>query len=136
MENARRILRVPEIIMEELEKRRTRNEDKRILYGNRYKEQHLIACQKNGDYRSLGSMNAVLKRLCKQAGIPNMTTQDLRDMYAEMMLKSENVSFLKLTALIGYGTIEETYERYSDLLVRNEDPNKYINQIFGEEGMF
>ena len=38
-------------------------------------------------------MNAALKRLCKQAGIPNMTTQDLRDMYAEMMLKSENVSF-------------------------------------------
>ena len=57
-------------------------------------------------------MNAALKRLCKQAGIPNMTTQDLRDMYAEMMLKSENVSFLKLTALMGYGTIEETYERY------------------------
>ena len=81
-------------------------------------------------------MNAALKRLCKQAGIPNMTTQDLRDMYAEMMLKSENVSFLKLTALMGYGTIEETYERYSDLLVRNEDQNKYINQIFGEEGMF
>lgn len=136
MENARRILRVPEIIMEELEKRRTKNEDKRILYGNRYKEHHLISCQKNGDYRSLGSMNAALKRLCKQAGIPNMTTQDLRDMYAEMMLKSENVSFLKLTALMGYGTIEETYERYSDLLVRNEDQNKYINQILGEEGMF
>ena len=37
---------------------------------------------------------------------------------------------------MGFGTIEETYERYSDLLVRNEDQNKYINQILGEEGMF
>ena len=44
--------------------------------------------------------------------------------------------YTSLTALMGYGTIEETYERYSDLLVRNEDQNKYINQILGEEGMF
>lgn len=69
-------------------------------------------------------------------GIPAVTTQDLRDMYAEMMLKSENVSFLKLTALMGYSSIEETYERYSDLLVRDEEQNEYINQIFSEKGIF
>lgn len=136
VENARRILKVPKIIMEELENRRIRNKDEEILYGYGYQEYHLISCQKNGNYRSLASMNASLKRICKQVGIPAVTTQDLRDMYAEMMLKSENVSFLKLTALMGYSSIEETYERYSDLLVRDEEQNEYINQIFSEKGIF
>ena len=57
-------------------------------------------------------------------------------MYVEMMLKSENVSFLKLTAVMGYGSIEEVYERYSDLLVCDEEQNEYISQIFSTESMF
>ena len=37
---------------------------------------------------------------------------------------------------MGYSSIEETYERYSDLLVRDEEQNEYINQIFSGKGIF
>lgn len=87
---------------------------------------------------SLKGINAecykdALKRISKKAGVPAETTQDLRDMYAEMMLKSEHVSFLTLTALMGYGSIEETYERYSDLLVQDEEKSLYISQTFSDK---
>lgn len=117
-ESAKRILKVPSIIIEELEKRKIRNEGEKVLFGNDYKDYDLVSCQNNGGYRSLSSMNAALKRICKKAGISTVTTQDLRDMYAEMMLKAEQVSFSTLTAIMGYGSVEETYERYSDLLLQ------------------
>lgn len=47
-------------------------------------------------------------------------------MYAEMILKSEQVTFLTLTALMGYGAIEETYERYSDLMVQESEQSVRI----------
>lgn len=65
-----------------------------------------------------------------------MTTQDLRDMYAEMMLKSEQVTFLTLTALMGYGAIEETYERYSDLLVQELEQSECVKQVVFEKETF
>lgn len=54
------------------------------------------------------------------------------DMYAEMMLKSENVSLLELTALLGYDSIDETCERYADLVERDFGHNPYIDQMFLE----
>ncbi len=116
-ESTKRILKVPSIIIEELEKRKIRNEGEKVLFGNDYKDNDLVSCQNNGGYRSLSSMNAALKRICKKAGISTVTTQDLRDMYAERMLKSEQVSFSTLRSLMGYGSVEEIYERYSDLLL-------------------
>ena len=120
-ESAKRILKVPSIIIEELEKRKIRNEGEKVLFGNDYKDNDLVSCQNNGGYRSLSSMNAALKRICKKADISTVTTQDLRDMYAERMLKSEQVSFSMLTALMGYGSVEETYERYSDLMLQKTE---------------
>lgn len=66
-------------------------------------------------------MNAALKRICKKAGISTVTTQHLRGMYAERMLKSEQVSFSTLRSLMGYGSVEEIYERYSDLLLQETE---------------
>lgn len=135
MENVKRTLKVPEVIMEQLKERREQKRKEVFLCGEGYKNLGLICCQKNGDYRSLASFNAGIKRICQKAGIPLLTTQDLRDMYAEMMLKTEEISFLKLTALMGYGSVEETYERYSDLLVDVTQHCKYIDQIFGDKGI-
>lgn len=134
MENVKRTLKVPEAIMEKLKERGNQKRKEAFLYGEGYRNRGLICCQKNGDYRSLASFNAGVKRVCQKARIPLLTTQDLRDMYAEMMLKTEEISFLKLTALMGYGSVEETYERYSDLLVDVTQHCRYIDQILGNKG--
>lgn len=45
-ESAKRILKVPSIIIEELEKRKIRNEGEKVLFGNDYKDNDLVSCQK------------------------------------------------------------------------------------------
>lgn len=127
-----RVLQVPDVVMIEVEKRRIMNQERAFLYGSGYKDKGLICCQENGDYRSLSAMSMSLKALCKKVGVPNVSPQNLRDMYAEMMLKSENVSLLELTALLGYDSIDETCERYADLVERDFGHNQYIDQMFLE----
>lgn len=126
-----RILHVPDVVLTEVEKRKAVNQKEAFLYGDGYKDKDLICCQNNGDYRSLSAMNMALRSLCKKAGVPNVSPQDLRDMFAEMMLKSEHVSLLELTALLGYDSIDETCERYADLAETDFSHNRYIDQTFG-----
>ena len=129
-----RVLQVPDVVFDELEKRKKVNSDKAFLCGSDYHDKGLICCQKNGDYRSLSALGLGLESVCKKAGVPKVSPQDLRDMYAEMMLKSEEISLLQLTALMGYDSIDEVCERYAVLLEQDYTHNQYIDQLIMESG--
>lgn len=131
--NAKRTLKVPKAVITELQFRKARIQREHFLYGDVYQDHNLICCQKNGKYKSATAMNNALKRLCEKAELPNVSVQDLRDMYAEMMLKFKRVSFLTLTGLLGYSSIEATFERYSHLANKDFSYNTYINQVFQDE---
>jgi len=47
-----------------------------------------------------------------------------------MMLRTNRVSFLVLKGLMGYATIEDVYERYSELTELEFSHNQYINKEF------
>ncbi|MBQ7838946.1 MAG: tyrosine-type recombinase/integrase [Lachnospiraceae bacterium] len=132
---AKREITIPDAVFRELQIRRVKIQSNEFLYGERYYNNDLICCQKNGNYKSQSAFNNALKTICRKAGLPRVTVQDLRDMYAEMMLKSKHVSILVLTGLLGYASIEETYERYSNLATCDFSHNEFINQIFTEEGI-
>lgn len=110
--------------------------EKHFLYGDDYQDYNLICCQKNGNYKSTAAMNTALKRICEKAELPNVSVQDLRDMYAEMMLKSKQVSFLTLTGLLGYASIEATFERYSHIANKDFSYNTYIDRVFRNERIY
>lgn len=129
-ENGRRVIGVPDSILKDVEIRKMEKEGEALFCGDLYQNRGLLCCQKNGDYRSLSSLDTALRKICRKMGIEKLSAQDLRDMYAEMMLKSEQVSFLTLTGLMGYSSIEETYERYSSLVENDFSHNKYIDKIF------
>lgn len=129
-DNGKRIISVPQEVFRELEYRKQRIKRDIILCDGPYQNQELICCQKNGAYKSATAMNSALRTICRKAGVPNVTVQDLRDMYAEMMLKSKKVSYLVLKGLLGYSSITEVYDRYSHLVICSCLHKAYIDGIF------
>lgn len=115
------------MIIKEVLVRKKQNESAKFLRGQDYCDHDLITCQKNDEYRALASFNKFLKGLCRQAGVPEVSPQDLRDIYAEMMLRTNRISFWVLKGLMGYATIEDVYERYSELTELEFSHNQYIN---------
>ena len=133
-DNGKRIISVPQEVFRELEYRKQRIKRDIILCDGPYQNQELICCQKNGAYKSATAMNSALRTICRKAGVPNVTVQDLRDMYAEMMLKSKKVSYLVLKGLLGYSSITEVYDRYSHLVNCSCLHKAYIDGIFQSKG--
>lgn len=100
---AKREIIIPDAVFRELQIRRVKIQNNEFLYGERYYKNDLICCQKNGSYKSQSAFNNALKKICRRAG------------------------------LLGYASIEETYERYSNLVTCDFSHNEFINQIFTEE---
>ena len=129
-DNGKRIISVPQEVFRELEYRKQRIKRDIILCDELYQNLELICCQKNGKYKSATAMNSALRTICRNAGVPNVTVQDLRDMYAEMMLKSKKVSYLVLKGLLGYSSITEVYDRYSHVMNYSCLNKTYIDDVF------
>lgn len=129
-DNGKRTINVPQEVFRELEYWKLRIKRDIILCDEPYQKLELICCQKNGTYKSATAMNSALRTICKKAGLPNVTVQDLRDMYAEMMLKSKKVSYLVLKGLLGYSSITEVYDRDSHLAICSYLHKAYIDGIF------
>lgn len=75
-------------------------------------------------------MNTELDKLCDRNGLPHLSVDNLRDIYAAMMLQTQNVSFVTLKGLMGYSSIEEVYERYCGLAELNTDVADMIDKVF------
>ena len=75
-------------------------------------------------------MNTELDKLCDRNGLPHLSVDNLRDIYAAMMLQTQNVSFVTLKGLMGYFSIEEVYERYCGLAELNTDVADMIDKVF------
>lgn len=124
---------MPAIIFEEVKMRKTQVNAAKELREGKYTNRQLVCCQDDGEFKSSSAFNSALKRICKKAQIPVISSTDLRDMYAMLMLKQEKVSFLVLTGLIGLSSIEETYNRYSEVVEVDFVYNQYIDKLFVAE---
>lgn len=125
-----RIISVHPLILEELTRRKFSIELDKKATRTEYKDHGYVSCQKDGSCKSPAYMNTMLCRLCKKAGLPSLSVQDLRDQYAAILLEQGNVSFLQLKGLLGYSTIEDVYERYSGLIEAKANIANAVNQIF------
>ncbi|MDD4493266.1 MAG: tyrosine-type recombinase/integrase [Eubacteriales bacterium] len=114
-----RILSVPQIVLDELNRRKDKIAYEKVLCKEKYQDRGYLCCQKDGQCRGHASLNNELTKLCNRAGLPHLSPEDLRDLYATAMLQEEGVSFVILKGLLGYTTVEEAYERYCDLAEEN-----------------
>ena len=126
--NSFRKLRVPDIIIEQL------NNRKKLMdyYKQRYKifeDNDYISCQKNGKPHSLSAFNNYLNRICKKNGLPKITVHGLRHMYATILIEND-VELVTISALLGHNSVNTTFEYYCDVMEEDGNINSYLNTAF------
>lgn len=127
--NSFRVLRVPAIIIEELEKRKRLVEFNKVVYAGQYDDKDYISCQKNGKLHSLSALNSALTGICSKNGLPHITVHGLRHMYATILIEMGG-PLIKISALLGHGSVHTTFEYYCDVMDENENILAFMNQAF------
>lgn len=132
-ENSFRMLKIPEAIMLEIEKRRELVAVNKAKYGDDYIDGDYISCQENGMPHAVSSFNNALTKLCKKNGLPHITVHGLRHMYATILLE-QGVELIKISALLGHASVSTTFEFYCDQMDENEQIMSFMNNSFIPEG--
>ena len=131
--NSVRTLRIPQIIIKELEIRKMLIEHDKEN-NNDYIDSRYISCQPNGKPHYLSSLNVYLSRVSKRNGLPPITVHSLRHMFATILLE-EGVPLVKISGLLGHNSIHTTYEYYCDIMDEKEKITAFINDTFNPEVM-
>lgn len=132
-ENSYRVLRVPDVILKEVELRRMTVEADRERLGTDYMDHDYISCRENGMTHTVTAFNTALTKLCKRNSLPHITVHGLRHMYATILLE-QGVSLIKISALLGHSSVHTTFEYYCDVMDENEHILSFMNNNFVPEG--
>lgn len=132
-DNSYRKLRVPDVVAEEIEKRRNQVEADKKKYGENYFTRDLISCQENGLSHSVSAMNNALSRLCSRNGLPHISVHSLRHQYATILIE-QKVPLAKISALLGHSSVTTTFEYYCDVMDEDEQIITFMNDTFIPEG--
>ena len=128
-ENSIRCLKVPDLIMEELEKRKIVINNNKISLGNEYEEHDYISCQVDGKCHCLNAMNSVLTKLCSKLSLPHISVHGLRHMCATILLE-EGVTLPKISAMLGHTSIHTTFEIYCGVMEGKNDIREFVDEAF------
>lgn len=131
--NSIRCLRIPNIILEQLDKRKNVINEYKEIYGDEYEDNNYISCQKNGKNHCLSSLNRVLLQICKKLSLPHITVHSLRHMCATILLE-QGTSLAKISAFLGHTSIHTTFEYYCEVMDEKEKILAFMNEIFSVDG--
>ena len=132
-DNSYRLLRIPEAVAKEIEKRKILVEANKQQYGEQYFDHGYISCQENGLPHSTAAMNSALTKLCSRNGLPHITVHGLRHMYATILIE-QKVPLIKISALLGHASVNTTFEYYCEVMDENEQIITFMNHTFIPEG--
>ncbi|MBR0148692.1 MAG: site-specific integrase [Lachnospiraceae bacterium] len=128
--NSHRILRVPHVVIRELQKRQEMVERNKNENGDGYVDNGYVSCQMNGYPRSSTSFNTALSRITDRVGLPHITPHGLRHMFATILMEN-NVPLVKISALLGHSSINTTFEYYCEVMDENEKILNFMNEKLG-----
>lgn len=134
-ENSYRILKLPKVILQEVDKRAGMIQKYKDGMGGDFIDNGYISCQKNGLPHSMAAMNNALTKLCKRNGLPHITVHGLRHMYATILLE-QGVPIVKISALLGHSSVATTFEYYCSQMDENEHIISFMNNNFLPEGEY
>lgn len=127
--NSYRTLKVPQIIIDELEKRKGWVEYCKNSYLDQYEDHDYISCQKNGKPHSMASMNIALTKICKRNGLPPISVHSLRHIYSTILME-KGVPLVQISAALGHESIHTTFEYYCDVMNGDKEIIEFMNQSF------
>lgn len=122
-----RTLRVPDIILEEVRKRKRENEEKREkarYYEDRWQE--YLCLGKNGNIKSYSTYLAALNNICTRCGLQKTGLHGLRHVYASILIE-QNVPLEKISKLMGHKSVSTTFEVYCGIVQAKEHIRKYVD---------
>ena len=131
-ETSKRTLRVPPIVLIELERRREYISFLKNRPGVNFEDNDLISCQKNGKPHGLSALNNEILKLCKRVSLPHITVHGLRHMYATVLIE-KGVSLAKISALLGHSSINTTFEFYIEIMEDDHRIVEFLNEQFGPD---
>lgn len=127
--NSDRILRVPEIVLNEINVRKQLIDVNKHKFGEEYSDNDYISCQENGKPSSGSAFNSALTKACKNSGVRVITVHTLRHMFATVLCE-QHVSLVKISALLGHSSIHTTFEYYCDVMDEKDAITDFLNEKF------
>jgi len=128
-EKSYRTLKVPKIILHELEVRRLKIQADKKRMKDKYVDNDYVCCREDGLYRSQSAMNNALNKLCDRNGLPRITVHSLRHIFATILIEKK-VPLIKVSALMGHESIHTTFEIYCDMIDDGNNIKEFMNNTF------
>ena len=126
--NSYRVLRVPDVVINEVRKRLMLVNFNKAKFGDEYEDNDYISCQENGKSHSVTSMNSAVIKLCKRNALPRISVHSLRHMYATILME-QGVNLPKISALLGHESVNTTFEYYCEIMDEDGKIVDFMNQI-------
>lgn len=64
--------------------------------------------------------NATLDRMCRRAGLPHITTHELRHSFASILLNEDEQNLYTVSKLLGHSSSDVTWKRYIHIFEKNK----------------
>jgi len=126
--NSYRILRVPEVVINEVRKRQLLVDYNKAKLEDDYEDNDYISCRENGKPHSMTSMNNAVIKLCKKNALPRISVHSLRHMYATILME-QGVQLPKISALLGHESVNTTFEYYCEIMDEDGKIIDFMNHI-------
>ena len=130
--NSIRRIKVPQIVINEIIKRKENIEKNKEVYKDNYEEHDYLSCQNNGSPHCLTALNECVKKICFKLSYPHITIHGLRHMCATILLE-QGATLAKIAAYLGHTSIHTTFEYYCEVMDEKEKILAFMNNIFTED---
>lgn len=124
-----RNLKVPQVIMEELQKRKIEYDSFKICNSNFLDYDYVSFNRKTGKPHYPTSFNTYLYRNCPDIKIPTISVHGLRHMFATILIE-RGVSIVKISSLLGHSSPNTTFEIYCGIMEERKKILSFINKTF------
>lgn len=129
-----RAIKIPSIIVEEIEKRKSKQKECKELYEEFVDHDYVSFQEKTGLPHIPNSFNKYLYNTCPKINISNISVHGLRHTFATILIE-QGVPIVKISALLGHANPHTTFEIYCDVMEEKERILAFINNKFPIEEM-
>lgn len=124
-----RILALPAIVLDSINKRRKQVAADKLKAGNAYQNNDLICCNSDGTPKCPTNVYRQFKSLLPQLKLPDIRLHDLRHTYATLLFES-GVELLTISRALGHASIAITADIYTDVGKKRGLPAELMGGLF------